>query len=57
MQITVKTISEFNKVNQFDFGFKLRCGGIKSDMFPKPTFVANAIINCIEHEVPMKFTA
>ena len=57
MQIAVKTISDFNKNNQSNFGFKLRCGGIKADMFPEPTFVANAIIHCIKYDVPMKFTA
>ena len=57
MQIAVKTISDFNKKNQSNFGFKLRCGGIKAEMFPEPPFVSNAIIHCIKNDVPMKFTA
>ena len=26
-------------------------------MFPEPSFVSNAILNCIKYTVPMKFTA
>ena len=57
MQIAVKTISEFNDVNHTNYGFKLRCGGIKADMFPEPSFVSNAILNCMKNDIPMKFTA
>ena len=57
MENAINTISKFNKLNQTNFGFKLRCGGIKADMFPEPSFVSNAILSCIKNEVPMKFTA
>ncbi len=57
MFIAVKTISKFNKLNKTNFGFKLRCGGIKANMFPDSNLVSNTILNCIKDNVPMKFTA
>tara|TARA_B100001029_G_C15056631_1_gene454885 strand:+ start:462 stop:1379 length:918 start_codon:yes stop_codon:yes gene_type:complete len=57
MHNTIKTLFEFNKANKTNFGYKLRCGGINADMFPSPIIVAKTILNCIENNVPMKFTA
>lgn len=38
-------------------GFKLRCGGVNAAMFPPVEWVAHAIYACLQHNIPMKFTA
>lgn len=38
-------------------GFKLRCGGVKAEMFPSIAEVACAIHNCVRAGVPLKATA
>ncbi|MCH8486795.1 MAG: hypothetical protein LAT75_08010 [Candidatus Cyclonatronum sp.] len=38
-------------------GFKLRCGGVKAEMFPSVGEVACAIHACVQAGVPMKATA
>lgn len=39
------------------FGFKLRCGGVTSDLYPSPEEVAVAIAACVKHAIPFKATA
>ncbi|AXJ01985.1 hypothetical protein CYPRO_2746 [Cyclonatronum proteinivorum] len=38
-------------------GFKLRCGGVKAEMFPSVAEVACAIHSCVHADVPLKATA
>lgn len=38
-------------------GFKLRCGGVKAEMFPSISEVACAIHSCVRAGVPLKATA
>ena len=51
------SIADFNKVHNVRFGFKLRCGGVKSTMFPSCENIAKSIISCRNQRIPMKFTA
>ncbi|MBO2449705.1 hypothetical protein J4573_21565 [Actinomadura barringtoniae] len=38
-------------------GLKLRCGGIKPELFPSPATLANAIVTAVAANVPLKATA
>lgn len=42
---------------KFDFGFKLRTGGVAPGDFPDAEKIAYCIRQCLDHQVPMKFTA
>ena len=57
MNETVSIISKFNTECKTNIGFKLRCGGVKSHMFPVVENIGHAIIACRDANVPMKFTA
>ena len=57
MKSTNEAISQFNKINNTNFGFKLRCGGVEAHMFPSADSIAETIISCINFEIPIKFTA
>ena len=53
----IDNISRFNKTYETNFGFKLRCGGIKKSSFPAPTYISTVLLQSIKKNVPMKFTA
>lgn len=38
-------------------GYKLRCGGAESSMYPSPQQIAHVILTCKRHEVALKATA
>ena len=57
MKIVVNSLSLFNNKHNLKYGFKLRCGGVKANMFPEIELIANAILECIKYNIPMKFTA
>lgn len=48
-----ESLASLNK----SYGYKLRTGGIKSDMFPSSEQIAYCILSCIEFGIPMKCTA
>ena len=53
----VSIISAFNAEHETNIGFKLRCGGVESHMFPDAENIGKAIIACRDANVSMKFTA
>lgn len=54
---TLDVIADFNSVNEVSIGVKLRTGGIKAELIPKPEQVAKAIALSRDRELRMKFTA
>ena len=53
---TVRGI-ELHNEKASDAGFKLRTGGTEAGDFPDPAIVLHAIRQCLNHKVPLKFTA
>ncbi len=59
---TAVEIAAFNNTTRSDavikeVGFKLRCGGATSEMFPTVEIVADVIGICRQYNIPIKFTA
>ena len=57
MNKAVSIISEFNVKHNANIGFKLRCGGVDSHMFPNVENIVHTILLCRDLNLPMKFTA
>jgi len=59
--LILETLQDFNDDFVGDslqeFGFKLRCGGVKAEMFPSVEEVAFALNKAREHNIGMKCTA
>lgn len=53
----VESVAKFNKENDMDCGFKIRCGGVEEHMFPPAGYLAQAMIAARENQLPLKFTA
>jgi len=52
----IDSISAINETN-LTSGFKLRTGGTSAAAFPEPEQIAFCIRECLDRQVPMKFTA
>ncbi|MBX7042895.1 MAG: hypothetical protein K1X85_08330 [Ignavibacteria bacterium] len=48
---------ELHNEKHVDAGFKLRTGGTEASDFPEPAIILHAIRQCLNHKVPLKFTA
>ncbi len=55
--LVIDNISRFNETYETNFGFKLRCGGIKKSSFPAPKYISTVLLQSIKRNIPMKFTA
>ncbi len=55
-----EVVPDLNKMDtgpENRLGFKLRCGGLTPESFPKPNEIAAVIGACVKYDLPLKFTA
>lgn len=57
MPTLIDALTEFNKENNCNYGYKLRTGGIEPSAFPDAGQISTVLKICRNHEVPLKFTA